>query len=138
MQSNIRKGFEQHLISMVGGISKKHTAFENVSYTPSPSTPYQMSRLVPLPVENPTLGDGYNREVGFYQIVLSYPRGKGLGEMVEVADNLKRHFKRGTTLVVDNDKIIIDRTPEIAPTYINDNRTEMIIRVRYYCEQFDN
>lgn len=138
MQSNIRKGFEQHLRKMSGGISPEHTAYENVAYTPSPTIPYQMSRLVPLPVENPTLGDGYNREVGFYQIVLSYPRGSGVGAMTTVADKIKKHFKRGVTLVVDNDVIIIDRSPELAPTYINDNRTEMIIRVRYYCEQFEN
>ena len=136
MQSNIRKGFEQHLRKMSGGISPEHTAYENVAYTPSPTIPYQMSRLVPLPVENPTLGDGYFREVGFYQVVLSYPKGEGVGNITTMADKVKDYFKRGTTLVEATDKIVVDRTPEISSVYINDTRAEITIRIRYYSDQF--
>ncbi len=137
MQSNIRKAFEQYLVIMPQGLGQTKTAFENVTFTPKVDQPYQLSRLVPLPVENPTYGDNYNREVGFYQIVLSYPKGNGVGNITLMADKVKDYFKRGTTLVEGSDKIIIDRTPQISPVYINDNRAEITIRIRYYSEQFD-
>lgn len=136
MQSNIRKAFEQYLVIMPQGLGQSKTAFENTTFTPVLDQPHQLSRLVPLPVENPTYGDNYNREVGFYQIVLSYPKGKGVGSIATMADKVKDYFKRGTTLVEGSDKIIIDRTPEISQVYINDNRAEITIRIRYYSEQY--
>ena len=136
MQSNLRKAFEQHLVVMPQGLGQTQTAFENVTFTPKVDQPYQLSRLVPLPVENPTLGDNYHREVGFYQVVLSYPKGKGVGALSTMADKVKDYFKRGTTLVEATDKIVVDRTPEISSVYINDTRAEITIRIRYYSDQF--
>ena len=136
MQKNIRIACEQHLINMPDGLGIENTAFENISFTPKTGTPYQLSRLVPLPVENPTLGDNYNREVGFYQVVLSYPRDEGVGGLTTMADKIKDYFKRGTTLVEGSDKVVIDRTPQISSVYINDTRAEITIRIRYYCEQY--
>ena len=136
MQSNIRKSFEKRLISMSNGLGASNTAFENVKFTPKLDQPYQLTRLVPLPVENPTLGDDYHREVGFYQIVLSYPKGEGVGAIATQADKIKDYFKRGTTLVEGSDKVIVDRTPETSPVYINDTRAEITIRIRYFSNQF--
>ena len=136
MQSNLRKAFEQSLINMPQGLGSSKTAFENVSFTPKATEPYQLTRLVPLPVENPTYGDNYHREVGFYQIVLSYPKGSGVGAISLMADKIKDYFKRGTTLVEGADKVIVDRTPEVSPVYINDSRAEITIRIRYYSNQF--
>ena len=136
MQSNIRKSFEKYLVVMPQGLGLSKTAFENITFTPVLNQPHQLSRLVPLPVENPTFGDNYNREVGFYQVVLSYPKGNGVGNITAMADKVKDYFKRGTTLIEGSDKIIIDRTPEISQVYINDNRAEITIRIRYYSEQY--
>jgi len=136
MQSNIRKAFEKKLVAMPLGLGAVNTAYENTTFTPKADFPHQLSRLVPLPVENPTFGDNYNREIGFYQVVLSYPKGKGVGTLATMADMVKDYFKRGTTLVEGSDKIIIDRTPEISSVYINDNRAEITIRIRYYSEQY--
>ena len=136
MQSNVRKAFEKMLIALPNGLGSANTAYENVSFTPVSTQPYQLSRLVPLSVENPTLGDNYHREVGFYQVVLSYPKGKGVGALSTMADKVKDYFKRGTTLVEATDKIVVDRTPEISSVYINDTRAEITIRIRYYSDQF--
>ena len=136
MQSNIRRAFEKSLVAMPQGLGAANTAYENTTFTPKADFPHQLSRLVPLPVENPTFGDNYNREIGFYQVVLSYPKGKGVGTLATMADKVKDYFKRGTTLVEGSDKIIIDRTPEISSVYINDNRAEITIRIRYYSEQY--
>lgn len=136
MQSNIRKAFEKALIAMPNGLGSAKTAFENVPFSPVATQPYQLTRLVPLPVENPTLGDNYHREVGFYQVVLSYPKGQGVGALSQMADKLKDYFKRGTTLDEDTDRVIVDRTPEVSPVYINDTRAEITVRVRYFANQF--
>ena len=136
MQSNLRKAFEKYLVVMPQGLGLSKTAFENITFTPVLNQPHQLSRLVPLPVENPTFGDNYNREVGFYQVVLSYPKGNGVGNITAMADKVKDYFKRGTTLIEGSDKIIVDRTPEISQVYINDNRAEITIRIRYYSEQY--
>lgn len=136
MQSNIRKAFEKMLVALPNGLGSAKTAYENASFTPVSAQPYQLSRLVPLSVENPTLGDNYHREVGFYQVVLSYPKGKGVGALSTMADKVKDYFKRGTTLVEATDKIVVDRTPEISSVYINDTRAEITIRIRYYSDQF--
>ena len=136
MQSNVRKAFEKYLVVMPQGLGLSKTAFENITFTPVLNQPHQLSRLVPLPVENPTFGDNYNREVGFYQVVLSYPKGNGVGDITTMADKVKDYFKRGTTLIEGSDKIIVDRTPEISSVYINDNRAEITIRIRYYSEQY--
>ena len=136
MQSNIRKAFEKRLVAMPEGLGSSKTAYENVSFTPSANQPYQLSRLIPLPVENPTLGDNYHREVGFYQVVLSYPKGLGVGDLAVMADKVKAYFKRGTTLDEGTDRVIVDRTPETSPVYINDTRAEITIRVRYFANQF--
>ena len=121
---------------MPSGLGASNTAFENVSFTPKTGQPYQRSSLAPLTPENPTLGDDYHREVGFYQVVLSYPKGEGIGNITAMAELVKDYFKRGATLVEGSDKIIVDRTPQISPVYINDNRAEITIRIRYYSEQF--
>ena len=136
-QKNIRLAFEKKLIAMPSGLGASKTAFENVTFTPSVGTAYQRSVLAPITPENPTLGDGYFREVGFYQVVLSYPKGEGVGKISAMAELVQDYFKRGTTLVEGSDKIIVDRTPQISPVYINDNRAEITIRIRYYSEQFD-
>ena len=136
MQSNVRKAFEKMLVALPNGLGSANTAYENVSFTPVSTQPYQLSRLVPISVENPTLGDNYHREVGFYQVVLSYPKGKGVGALSTMADKVKDYFKRGTTLVEATDKIVVDRTPEISSVYINDTRAEITIRIRYYSDQF--
>jgi len=136
LQSNIRKAFEKRLVSIPNGLGISNTAFENVSFTPKINQAYQLTRLVPLPVENPTLGDNYHREVGFYQVVLSYPKGEGVGDISTQADKIKDYFKRGTTLVEGSDKVIVDRTPETSPVYINDTRAEITIRIRYFSNQF--
>lgn len=136
MQSNVRKAFEKMLVALPNGLGSANTAYENTSFTPVSAQPYQLSRLVPLSVENPTFGDNYHREVGFYQVVLSYPKGKGVGDLSTMADKVKDYFKRGTTLVEATDKIVVDRTPEISSVYINDTRAEITIRIRYYSDQF--
>ena len=86
MQSNVRKAFEKMLVALPNGLGSANTAYENVSFTPVSTQPYQLSRLVPLSVENPTLGDIFYIFVGFYQVVLSYPKGKGVGALSTMAD----------------------------------------------------
>ena len=98
-QKNVRKAFEDRLVEMPLGLGASKTAFENVTFKPKVGEAYQRSVLAPITPENPTLGDGYFREVGFYQVVLSYPKGEGVGNITTMAELVQDYFKRGTTLV---------------------------------------
>lgn len=136
MQSNIRKAFDKKLRDMPNGLGVENTALENVPFKPKANQAYQRTKLVPLPVENPTFGGDYHREVGFYQVTLSYPIGRGVGNMADMADKIQDYFKRSTLLIEGTDKITVDRTPDISSTYINETRVDQNIRIRYYSEQF--
>lgn len=136
MQSNIRKAFEKDIVAMPNGLGLSNTAFENVSFVPSANQAYQYVRLIPLMPENPTLGDTYHREVGFYEIVLSFPSSQGVGDLASMADKVKNYYKRGKTLQEGGDTIIVDRTPSLSSVKLIDQRAEIVIRISYFCEQF--
>lgn len=133
--SDVKKAFEKKLLSNVNGFSKSDTAFEGVNFKPLVDKPYQRVNLYPTQVENPTVGDNYHRLTGFFQVVLSYPNGQGTGDMYDMVDKVTAFFKRGTTLVENSTKVVVDRTPDISPPYANESRMELTIRIRYYSEQ---
>ena len=85
-------------------VGKKLTVFL-ISTTDLPVRPkvgeaYQRSALAPITPENPTLGDGYFREVGFYQVVLSYPKGEGVGNITTMAELVQDYFKLEIELLI--------------------------------------
>lgn len=135
-QKNIRKGFDKALVNMPGGLGKPNTGFEGVTFDPVGSQPYQKVRLIPAQVVNPTLGDGYHREEGVYQIVLAYPAGRGIGEIADQAELIKSYFNRGKTIVEGDTEINVSRTPSISSAIINGSRIEIAIRIRYYSNEF--
>lgn len=138
MQVNIKKAFERSLLAIPNGLPKSSTAFENVSFTPKADQTYQRCNVVPLPPENPTMGDGYHRLVGWFQVVVSTPFGKGTGDLDKYTSLIVDFYKRGTTLREGTDVIIVDKTPQVSPSYINkeDNRVEAIVRISYFSSQY--
>lgn len=132
----VKSAFEKELRTVGGSLPSKQTAYENVKFEPDLKLPYQRVNLFPFAPENPTLGDDYHRLEGFFQIVLSYPVGIGNGDMYKMSDKLRKHFHRGKLLQEDGNNIIVERTPEISPPYNNNSRSEITVRIRYFCEQF--
>jgi hypothetical protein len=125
---DIKKAFEKRLNSITPSIQ---TAYEAVSFTPTQGVPYQKVQLSPNQPENPTIGDGYYREVGEFQVFLCYPSNKGTSEVLTRAELVRSYFQRGTTLVEGASEIIIIRTPQIAGTSIIGDRIIVPVLIQY-------
>lgn len=106
----VRMLLEQRLANLPSGLP---TAWENTAYDPVVGTPYQRASLLPAQTEQPTLGDGFRREVGLMQVSLYFPENEGPGAAMTQAEAIREHFARGTTLINGSVRVVIERTPSI-------------------------
>lgn len=82
-------------------------AWENTPFTPTPGTPYLMAFLLPAQTVAAALGsDALNRHRGVFQVNVVYPVDNSWGTCAAMADDVRKHFKRGTTL--SNGTIVIE------------------------------
>ena len=124
----IRSALETALNDMSPALA---TAWENVPYTPTIGTPFQRITLLPAEPDNPEMGDNY-QQFGYMQIDLFYPLNNGPLTAMTRAELIRATFPRGTTLVSSDIKVLIERTPEIAPAY-NDGEFYIIpVKVRFF------
>lgn len=124
----IKKALEKRLALITPSIE---TAYEAVSFKPQNNIPYQRVQLIPRKPQNPTMGDGYYREVGEFQIFLAYPSNKGTAEVLARANLVQQHFARGTTILEDGLEIIIPRTPHITGSSIAGDRIIVPVIIQY-------
>jgi hypothetical protein len=82
-----------------------------------------------------TFGDDFYREVGVFTITLHYKLNTGEGDAVNKAEQIKQHFKRGTTLLENGTQVIIKRTPAIGSGYDFNDRWCIPIRIEYFSNQ---
>lgn len=132
-EANISAAFETRLNLMAPALA---TAYENVPYTPVTGTPYQRVQLIPARPENPTIGDDYFREVGFFQITLFYPLNTGRGAAQARAAAIKSHFKRATRMTANGQTIRVPTTPTVAPALQENDRYIIPVTIEYYSEIF--
>lgn len=126
-QEIIKKSFNKRLLDLPDSLGIQHTVFDNEPLKVDARFPYQRASLHPIVIEN-------YRDMGFYQIALSYPSNYYDSTEIEtMAKKIKDHFHRGFIFVEGNDKIIIERHPDSSPPYKNNKRLDMTIRIRYYC-----
>ena len=131
--SSIRIALETHLNTISPAIL---TAYENVPFTPVTGVPYQKVFLLPATPANPTMGDGYYREQGIFQVTLLYPLQAGPKTAADKAEAIRTAFKRGTTLTYNSVKVIIDRTPEISEGRVDGDRWSVSIKIRWFASIF--
>lgn len=84
---------------------------EGVAFTPDPKKPYVRITVLKSQLDNPTMGDGFNREPGLLQLMLSFPSGEGTANIESAAWALRERFKRGTTYQEGTDRILIHKAP---------------------------
>jgi hypothetical protein len=132
--ANIRKCFEKRLALMSPALA---TQPEGTEYTPTIGTPFQKTYLLPADPDNASLGDGYYREVGLYQITLRYPPNKGAGDAEARAEAIKTHFKRGTSMTENSQTVLVTRTPAIAPAFMEGERYCVPVSIYYRSEVFN-
>lgn len=128
---NIKKALEKHLAGLLPKIA---TAHEGVSYVPENGVAYQRVVVVPRKPLNPTMGDDYYRDIGELQVFLAYPTAQGTGEVLARAELIRTHFKRATTLVEGDSRVLIVRTPQIVGTTTIGDRVIVPVIIEYSSE----
>lgn len=126
---NIRRAFEKSLTALNSDIA---TAYENSEFKPVVGQPYQRLQLAPNPVENPTIGDNYYREVGQFQVFLCYPTHSGTGDALTKAHLIRNTYFRGFTMVEGDTEIIISGTPRIDGAIITSDRYIVPVIISYF------
>ena len=140
----VRIALESTLNAMTPTLS---TAWENVPFTPVTGTPYQAAYLMPATPANPTMGDGYYREQGIFQVSLMYPLQAGPKTAADRAELIRAAFKRGTSITIDGidnwydyffspfggiTTTIVERTPEIGQGRVDGDRWHVPVKIRWY------
>lgn len=126
--TSVRAALETQLATITPAIA---TAYENAPYTPVSGTPYQAAYLLPV-TENPTMGDGYYRLAGIFQITLFYPLQTGPAAAAARAELIRTAFKRGTSMVSGSVTVIVERTPDILQGRVDGDRWALPVRVRFF------
>jgi hypothetical protein len=132
--TKIRQCFEARLALMSPNLS---TAYENKDFVPVTNTPYQKVNLLPAQPDNATLGDGYYREIGLFQITLCYPNNGGPAAAEARAELVVQHFKRATRMTKDSQVVLVTRTPSVAPAFKDGDRYCIPISIFYQSEIFN-
>ena len=127
--SSVRIALESKLNAMTPSLS---TAYENVPFTPVTGTAYQMAFLLPATPANPTMGDGYYREQGIFQVTLMYPLQAGPKTAADRAELIRAAFKRGTSMTSGGITTIVERTPEIGQGRVDGDRWALPVKIRWY------
>jgi hypothetical protein len=130
---SIRQGLEKHLKLLTPAVS---IAYENVDFTRATGTPYQEVTLLPAQPDNSSAGPHHYIETGLMQVMLCYPLNAGPGTAAARAELTRNHFKRGTTIIEDGIKIIINKTPQISPAMTDSERYKIPISIYYQADIF--
>lgn len=125
----VRAALEVALAAMSPALG---TAWENVPYSPVTGTPYQRVNLLLAEPANDEIGGGIYMEQGFMQVSLAYPLDTGSAAAAARADLIRSTFHRGASFSASGVTVNIERTPEIAPARIEEDRYVLPVKVRFY------
>ncbi len=130
---NIRAALETALATISPTVS---TAYENAAFVPVIGVPYMAAFLMPANPQNPTLGDGFYREVGTFQVNLLYPMQLGSLAAVTQAQKIQTLFKRGAAFVNGGVTVRIMTTPTIGAGASDTERFMVPVKVSYAADIF--
>jgi hypothetical protein len=126
---SIRAALETALAAMSPSLS---TSWENQAFTPpAASTAYQIVNILLAEPDNETYGSRH-REIGYMQVRLMYPQQLGSAAAAARADLIRTTFYRGASFTSGSVSVIIMRTPEIVPGFIEDGRYQAVVKVRFF------
>ncbi|WP_082818874.1 DUF4128 domain-containing protein [Cupriavidus nantongensis] len=131
--SLIRRALEKHLLAMAPVLP---LAPENVPFTPTPGAPYQRVHLLPATPANPTMGDGFYREVGVFQVSLYYPQGTGPAAAQTRAEAVRNYFPRGLLIPEGGISTRVERTPAISSGVPDGDRWCIHVSIQYSADIF--
>ena len=92
--------------------------------------------LMPATAQNPTMGDGFYREVGIFQVNLLYPMQLGSLAAVTQAQKIQALFKRGAAFVNGGVTVRIMTTPTIGAGAQDTERFMVPVKISYAADIF--
>jgi hypothetical protein len=126
----VRSALEVALAAMSPALA---TAYENAPFAPVVATPYQRVTLLLAEPVNAEIGrTGLYTEQGFMQVDLAYPLNAGPGVATARADLIRSTFYRGASFTASGVTVNIERTPEIMPGRVEEDRFIVPVRIRFY------
>ena len=87
------------------------TAFENFPFTPINGTPWQRVNLMAAQPLNPTMGDGFRRDAGIFQVMLFYPENAGPSAAALRSELVCAQFDRGLSLTSGSLRVLVNTSP---------------------------
>jgi len=124
----VRAALETALADITPAIA---LAWENTPFVPVNGEPYARVYLLAAEPDNPEMGR-HVIERGFLQISLAYPLDDGPSAAMTRAELIRSTFYRGAAFTASGITTQIERTPEIAPAQIEDDRYVIPVRVRFF------
>jgi hypothetical protein len=125
----VRAALEVALAAMSPALA---TAWENAPYTPVAGTPYQRVTLLLAEPANLEMGSARYTEQGYLQISLAYPLNAGAGAATARAELIRSTFYRGASFTSGGVTVNIEKTPEIAPGRVEEDRYVIPVKVRFF------
>ena len=126
---SVRAALETALNAIAPALS---TEWENIPFTPVSGTPYQKMFLLPATPDNSTMGDGYYREQGIFQITLMYPLQTGAKAAADRAELIRTAFKRGNSFTSGSVTVRIEKTPEVGQGRVDGDRWALPVKIRWF------
>ena len=131
----IRTALESRLNSWATAQSVP-VAWQNVPYSPTTGTRYVRAAILPAETQNPIYGPDHRRLIGILQVDIVAPIGSGMGAIDTLAESICTEFARGTTLTQSGLTIIMDYSPSIGPSLIDEGWVYTPISIRYRADDF--
>jgi hypothetical protein len=130
--ADIREAFETRIAAFAAAqVPTLPVAWENTSYTPSPTTAYLRCAMLPAPTQNPSLGAKHDRLLGLYAVNVYGVQDQGPATAEAIADAIIALFPRGG-MVQNGVTINIDTTGSRAQGLNDINGFFFIpVRIRY-------
>ncbi|HDR0635843.1 phage tail terminator-like protein [Pasteurella multocida] len=125
MKAKIRAILQGHLAK----ISDIETAWEGVENVLN--LPYQSVFLnISSTLTGAICDKPKAQEVGFLQVTLYYPSGKGTAEIEEKAVEIRHHFY-GKSFTRKGVQVVIHSPPQIGGTYLKDNILALPVTINF-------
>lgn len=107
------------------------TIYPNKDRRPTGGREHARIWYMPNGVSAPGVGrQGYDEHQGLVQIDLAYPTNEGIGEMMEKADEIARHFQSGVRAEYNGQDVVV-RGSEISPPINEDGWIKASVTIDY-------
>jgi hypothetical protein len=130
----VKRAAERRLATLTPSVT---TAYEGVTFEP-PASMYQRVQFTIRSPQDPVLGTGFHREIVSMQVFVVAPTNKGTAEVINRAELVREHFKKGTVFTEGNVHIHVLRTPQVAGTTIASGMIACPVLIELVAEVYSN